>query len=401
MIDFIRKKSFIVVFIAIVLIASVFICFYTNHVHAQLVGNNENIDGFLPAVVGDSYAGRMLDVDTSGEFKYFIFPLPGIDQAENVNIFTECINDKSIRYILYTTGVNDQARMLAPEVYKNILYNFAELAKSKNKYLFFHTYMNVPHEHIKYTIYKNTDYDNVLREIASDFKNVYYIDMSNMNDYRYVLSDKSHFNNLYHESLKAKFKNLIYDINKNIYWIAPPNESALDKNMIQVTGDSYAGTFYNYEKDKNYKMNELTKSYNTIIDNEGIILASLNTNAKYVLLSTSVNDFRENTDINKFEDYIRRYANIATENNKILFLHTYMNYVYYEDKTLDNNKKIKYTIEDYDYVLKKIAEEYDRVIYIDMSEYNNTIYMMPDLIHYGIEFNDALYNKIDYIINIL
>ena len=36
-----------------------------------------------------------------------------------------------------------------------------------------------------------------------------------------------------------------------------------------------------------------------------------------------------------------------------------------------------------------------------MSEYNNKIYMMPDLIHYGLEFNDALYNKIDYIINIL
>ena len=118
--------------------------------------------------------------------------------------------------------------------------------------------------------------------------------------------------------------------------------------------------------------------------------------AKYVLLSTSVNDFRLKTDVNRFEDEIRRFANIATTNSKILFLHTYMDYVYYEDKTAtDSEVKKQYEIKDYDNALKKIAEEYDKVIYIDMSEYNDTRYMMSDLIHYGVEFNDALYNKID------
>ena len=75
-----------------------------------------------------------------------------------------------------------------------------------------------------------------------------------------------------------------------------------------------------------------------------------------------------------------------------------MDYVYYEDKTATDSEIKKYTIKDYDNSLRKIADEYDKVIYIDMSEYNDTRFMMADLIHYGVEFNDELYNKIDQVI---
>ena len=346
--------------------------------------------------MGDSYAGKMAEVDSEFRFKYFIFPVPGIEQQPNVDIFNKCLDDEEVRYILYTTSVNDQGRMLSPVIFKKFLYTYAELAKENNKFLFFHTYMNVPHEHIKTVPYKNTDYDNVLREIASIYANVFYIDMSNFNDDRFVLKDKTHFNTLFHETLKAKYLDYVYDINKNMYWIDSPYDQINDKNSIIVTGDSYAGAFYLYEHEKKYNMAELAMPNRTIIENEHLINNSLMSTSKYVLLSTSVNDFREKTDLNRFEDELRRFANLATINSKILFLHTYMNYVYYEDKTASQSETEKrFSIEDYDNVLKKISEEYDKVIYVDMSEYNNTIYMMPDFVHYGQVFNDALYNKID------
>ena len=150
----------------------------------------------LAAVVGDSYAGKMAEVDSEFRFEYFIFPVPGIEQQPNVDIFNKCLDDEDVRYILYTTSVNDQGRMLSPVIFKKFLYTYADLAKEKNKFLFFHTYMNVPHEHIKTVPYKNTDYDNVLQEIASIYANVFYIDMSNFNDDRFVLKDKTHFNTL-------------------------------------------------------------------------------------------------------------------------------------------------------------------------------------------------------------
>ena len=251
------------------------------------------------------------------------------------------VTDEDVRYILYTTSVNDQGRMLSPVIFKKFLYTYAELAKEKNKYLFFHTYMNVPHEHIKTVPYKNTDYDNVLQEIASIYANVFYIDMSNFNDDRFVLKDKTHFNTLFHETLKAKYLDYVYDINKNMYWIDSPYDQINDKNSIIVTGDSYAGAFYLYEHEKKYNMAELAMPNRTIIENEHLINNSLMSTSKYVLLSTSVNDFREKTDLNRFEDELRRFANLATTNSKILFLHTYMNYVYYEDKTASQSETEK------------------------------------------------------------
>ena len=376
----------------------VVLVFVNANAYAETSRENKNR---IAAVVGDSYAGKMLEVDKDYKFKYFIFPLPSITEELNVNVFNECLYDDDVKYILYTTSVNDQGRMVNPEIFKKFIHIYAERARQNDKYLFFHTYMNVPHEFIKIAKYKSTDYDNALREIADAYQNVYYIDMNNFNDDRFVLKDKTHFNSLFHETLKAKYLDHIYDIEKNVYGVETEFEKINDKNQIAVTGDSYAGVFYTLEKDKKYTMSEYALPNRTISENEYFVLNALMSNAKYVLLSTSVNDFRKRSDINKFEDMIRRFANIATENSKILFLHTYMDYVYYEDKTATSSDIKKYTIKDYDNVLKKIAEEYDKVIYIDMSEYNNKIYMMPDLIHYGLEFNDALYNKIDYIINIL
>ena len=381
------------------IITAIFVCF-VNIIYIFFCVKNANASSNLnmPAVVGDSYAGKMAEVDPEFRFKYFVFPVPGIEQQPNVELFNQCLNDEDVRYILYTTSVNDQGRLLSPEIFKKFLYAYAEIAKEKNKFLFFHTYMNVPHPHIQQVQYKSIEYDNVLREIADAYNNVFYIDMNYFDDNRYILSDKSHFNRLFHETLKAKYLEYVYDLNKNMYGINSPYDAINDANMIYVTGDSYAGSFYLYENNKKYNMIEMAVPNRTIFENEYLIQGSLMSLSKYVLLSTSVNDFRMQTDIRRFEDEIRRFANLATINSKILFLHTYMNYVYYEDKTATDSEIKKYNIEDYDNSLKKIADEYDKVIYIDMSEYNDTRFMMADLIHYGPEFNDALYNKIDQVI---
>ena len=168
-------------------------------------------------------------------------------------------------------------------------------------------------------------------------------------------------------------------------WIQVSNE-----NMIAVAGDSYAGTFVHFEKDKKYNLVEFAHDGYTISQNTRLINSAIDSEAKYILISTSVNDFEKQTKRETFEDKMREFLNHALLNHKIVFLHSYM----YYGAAKTNDIKIR----EYDDIIRKLAEEYQNTIYIDMHEYEQEAYQMGDKRHYGQEFNDKMYDVIDKVI---
>ena len=346
-----------------------------------------------PAIVGDSFAGYFLKFFKDYSFDYYNFPRPTIVDNFNVSLFLECIHNKENGFILFSTGVNDQAYNTNIAVFETVLRNLVDEAKKYNKYIFFHTYMDMYNPKKYETHFQSKDYDEVLKKIANDYKNVIYIDMKNFESRNYIQSDNMHYNKEFYESLRAKFNYEIRLIERKQYGLISDWDLINKSDEIIVTGDSYAGTFYDFEHDRDFSMNLYAIPNKTLSNNSLLILAALNTSGKYALLSISVNDFNAETIPFDFEKEVRKFANESMNNNKILFLHSYMNF------PLAATKVKKYRVSEYDEILRKIANEYANVYYIDMSDCEDAIFCMADMIHYGKEFQDILYDRIKTIIS--
>ena len=118
------------------------------------------------AVVGDSYTGHFIEDEGVENFEPFIFPVGTINKSANIDIFNKAIESDN-NYILFCTGVNDQALSVLPGVFETTLREHVKKIERKGKYLFVHTYMDYPARQYGFT-YTPNDYDEVLRNIAND-----------------------------------------------------------------------------------------------------------------------------------------------------------------------------------------------------------------------------------------
>ena len=72
------------------------------------------------AVVGDSYTGHFVEDEGVERFEAFIFPVGTISNEKNVEIFNKAIEADN-HYILFATGVNDQALSISPGAFETTL----------------------------------------------------------------------------------------------------------------------------------------------------------------------------------------------------------------------------------------------------------------------------------------
>lgn len=341
------------------------------------------------AVVGDSYAGHFRDFIGIDGFAYYHFPIGGIQQPLNIAAMNEAIEGDH-NYILLCTGANDFLLDTKLEVFEETLRTHIVNAEKHNKYIIFHTYMDFPKTAPFKSVRVTKSYDDILKKLALEYPNVFYIDMSGLSKGRFGAGDGLHYGKKFYEALAAKLVYLTDSIDdamklRLVPWIQVSNE-----NMIAVAGDSYAGTFVHFEKDKKYNLVEFAHDGYTISQNTRLINSAIDSEAKYILISTSVNDFEKQTKRETFEDKMREFLNHALLNHKIVFLHSYM----YYGAAKTNDIKIR----EYDDIIRKLAEEYQNTIYIDMHEYEQEAYQMGDKRHYGQEFNDKMYDVIDKVI---
>lgn len=370
-------------------IKSIFILFvftlFLSSFTSFAIGPGEQAEQTL-AIVGDTYAGYFYNYLGAEKLEYYIFPADGINNSVNLSIFKTCIEKSSSRYILFCAGINDYVLETNPETFENHLRDMIKLADKNRKYIFFHTYMNFSNANSRKDQYLITAYNIIYQKLANEYSNVYYIDMSNLETNHYAFGDGLHYGKVFYETLHSKLVYQCDSIESRLYMGISPWILIAEKDMMTVTGDSYAGTFVRFENDKDLRLLELARSAKTIEQNGYLMSSAMMSNAKYVLISIGVNDFENQTNLESFEDTLRFYLNLACRTHKKVFLHTYMHF--------QSERKHNINISKYDDIIKKLSNEYPNTAYIDMHEYEVAEFQMPDLKHYDKAFYDILYDNI-------
>lgn len=162
----------------------------------------------------------------------------------------------------------------------------------------------------------------------------------------------------------------------------------LRDNGIIVTGDSYAGRFYDFERNKDLYVLGYAKAGQTIDQNKYIMTAAFDFNVNNVLISIGVNDQFVETPLYKFEYMLRSFLSVAILKNKTVYFHSYLKYFANEY----NNKK--FSSIDYDNIIRKLCEEYSNVYYIDVRDLETPYFIDKDNIHYNQAFYDELYERL-------
>ena len=336
------------------------------------------------AVVGDSYTGHFVEDEGIDKFEPFIFPVGTINNSKNVEIFNKAIDSDS-DYILFATGVNDQALSVLPDAFESTLREHVKRIEQKNKFLFVHTYMDYKTRQsgIKYT---PSDYDKILRQIAEESNNVFYIDMSGIDKNKYDMGDGLHYNKFFNDTLRCKLLYIIDKINYNLHNIETDWMKIVKSNQIAVVGDKSANLFYTYEKMKDYDLINFSY-YTSLIESMPIINDAVCSTAKYVVLSIGANDYEMQSDPIEFGECLRKLANKSCEAHKMVFFHSYMNY--------KPETSFKTTISYYDRILREVASEYYNICYLDMHKYEDNTLYLSDEKNYNSVFYDVLYNIVD------
>lgn len=343
------------------------------------------------AVLGDGYARQFEQNIGYNRFDFYFYEGNSIFERENVQQTFDVMEHYT--YSTFVIGAEPYLLSIDKKIIEQYMRNYIEVAKNNGNFVFLSTYMDFKDSRIEGNLTKSTDIDDVLKKISNEYANVFYIDMKNFSNNGSLLYDRMNYNPLYHQTLCAKIVYMVDSIDKEFYHKNSDWMSKTNGNVIAVAGDSYAGTFVRFEKDKGYNLLEFAKDGRTIGLNKDLIDAAIETIAKYILISTSVNDFEKQTTLNSFEMNMRRHINHALINHKIVFLHTYMDYAAARKRTIK--------IEDYDKILKKLADEYENTLYVDMHDFAKVEFQMPDKRHYDQIFNDILYNKIDGMIKMI
>lgn len=339
-------------------------------------------------VVGDSYASQFKNSIGYNRFDFYLYEGKSIFEPENVKTTFDVME----HYNYSTFIIGAESYLL--NIDKNIIYeymkNYLEIAKNNGNFVFLSTYMDFKNSRSSVNVTKSIDIDEIFKKLSEEYANVFYIDMKNFLNNGSLSYDRLNYSELFHQTLCSKLIYLVDSIDKEYYKIEAEWSKKISPSVLAVAGDSYAGTFVRFEKDKNYNVLEFAKDGRTIGQNRDLIDASMESIAKYVLISTSVNDFEKQTSLYAFENNMRRHINHAMINHKIVFLHTYMDYGAAKKRTIK--------IEDYDKVLQKLANEYENTLYVDMHDLEMVEFQMPDKRHYDKIFNDVLYDRIDTLI---
>ena len=159
-------------------------------------------------------------------------------------------------------------------------------------------------------------------------------------------------------------------------------------SRIIVTGDSFAGKFFDFEKNKELQLVPYARAGRTIDDNKAIMAEALNHKEKNVLVSIGVNDQFMETPPYRFEFVLRSLLNISLYNNRNVYFHSYLKYF----SNLYNSKKFAAT--EYDAIIRQLCTEYYNAHYIDVKDLETPYYISDDNIHYNNMFYDVLYSRL-------
>lgn len=324
------------------------------------------------AVVGDSYAGHFSLNEGTDKYDYYIFPVATINNETNALVFETAINADNT-YILFATGVNDQALNTDIAVFEAELRKYIEKICAKNKFLFLHTYMDYSNVKNARGKYYPQDYDNVYRRLAEQYENVVYIDMSGLNVVKYDFGDGMHFNKFFYDTLNAKLQFFIHSIERSVFKTNGTEIKKEQRMQIATAGDLAADEFFGYENKKEYIITNFADPGKTIKDNYEQVVRAIGFEAQSVLISCGIDDYKAQTDINDFMDEMRKCLNETCLKYKNVFLYSSLDYAQNEELTI--------SMAEYDMAMYKVANEYPNTCYINLGNYTKEIPHIYDILY--------------------
>ena len=332
------------------------------------------------SVVGDSYAGHFSMNKGTEKYDYFIFPVGTINNEYNEKVFEDAINADN-RYILFATGVNDQALNTDPVVFENVLRKYISEIIAKGKYLFLHTYMEYINKKIENGAYEPDVYDEIYKKLANEYENVFYIDMSGYNNKQHDFGDGLHFDKFFYDSLEAKLVFYVASVERMAGFLKSPGTMYKNRKQLALVGDFLAYDFFSFENKKKYEMYDFTSKGLNLNGCRSYFMNAIDTDVQVIFLSSGDRDFKEQTNVNEYKDTLREYFNVSCMNNKRIFVISSVNY---NDKTALN-----ISLSEYDMALEDIANEYPNTCYINLRNYEKN----------NLTFYDNLYTLIDVLIS--
>ncbi|MBR4314832.1 MAG: hypothetical protein IKP66_07990 [Lachnospiraceae bacterium] len=324
------------------------------------------------AVVGDSYAGYFNKSINSEIYEYFIFPVGTIYNPLNQKVFEEAINSNN-NYILFATGVNDQALNTELSVFEQELRKYAEEISAKNKFLFFHSYMDYPNKKIGNGSYSPSEYDRIYRKLADEYENVMYIDMSYFYNTKHGFGDGLHYDKFFYETLDAKLQFYVYSIFRSMSKSIGSTINEVNKKQIAVTGDIAAQEFFDYENKKEYVILNFSSPSLLLSQCKEQVLRAINYEAQSVFITSGLNDYEYQTDVEEFKDTLREYLNEACLKHKNVFLYASLDY--------ENSKGLPIESSLYDMAVEDVANEYPNACFINLRNFSKEVPQIYDILY--------------------
>lgn len=324
------------------------------------------------AIVGDSYAGFFSKSVENENYEYFIFPVGTIYNPLNQKVFEQAINSDN-NYILFATGVNDQALNTELAIFEQELRRYAEEISAKKKYLFFHSYMDYPNKKEGSGSQPPSAYDKILKKLADEYENVMYIDMSYFASTKHGFGDGLHYDKFFYETLSAKLQFYVYSIDRTVFKTLPTTINEVNKRQIAVAGDITAFEFFSYENKKEYVITNFSSPALLLSQSKDFVFRAINYDAQSVFITAGLSDYELQTDIEEFKDTLREYLNEASLKHKNIFLYASLDYT--------TNKGLPIESSLYDMAIEDVANEYVNACFINLRNYSKEVPQIYDMIY--------------------
>lgn len=181
-----------------------------------------NVVGDL-LVTGDSYGGYFVSF-LKAFFGYNIeknkYCRPQKTVIENYPIY-ELAFITQYDYVVLSIGFNDYIKQTNINDFYHYIYLLVKLAMLYDKTLILHSYLSVPFRH-ENELYKFEDYDLELRKLATEYDNVEYIDLTDLQDKpEFLNADLIHYNEKMYLELYSRINEMMIRKKKESKIIMP------------------------------------------------------------------------------------------------------------------------------------------------------------------------------------
>ena len=207
------KKKFLSLFAIIMIVTYSFDVFASNVI---IAGGYESFFKETPSgteliVAGDSYAQGFYEDEVNRDMQLIPYFQEGFTIEENKRKLEDAFYSIH-KYILFSISVNDHRKNTHPNYFEDEYRDMVDLATKTSKTVFVHSYMLYDMTMANALQFTPYDYDNMVRKIANDYDNIYYIDMSDCVGAEYMELDGIHynkkFNDILYDRIKAKMEEL-------------------------------------------------------------------------------------------------------------------------------------------------------------------------------------------------